>query len=326
MLQRGTRRLLACSGATSAPAQFRCSHDLRQNQFQFPLPLGSVAVWWMDPEKVPRSYVEKYAHWLTTTELRFICGAGDPLEEHTRLCSRILLRSALATCLGQGLQLSDFKFRPGKHGKPLLVTDGLPRRVRDYDFNLTNTRGLIGLAVAAGARVGIDCERLDRKFTYTVEKIAARMYSSAEREELQGIEDGPARVRRFVEKWVQKEALVKATGRGLAEYSTRMFSVVRSAQQSNSVEHLLESSGLRIEDPPGQLSVASSVPDDVESSFAMVQCLPTREHVGAVCLEFPREGGSQQRSWAGVGVRMFDGFPGDPEALTPASSPLIAAT
>ena len=28
-----------------------------------------------------------------------------------------------------------------------------------------------------------------------------------------------------MEKWVQKEALVKATGRGLAEYSTRMFSV-----------------------------------------------------------------------------------------------------
>ena len=50
---------------------------------------------------------------------------------------------------------------------------------------------------------------------------------------------------------------------------------MRSAQQSNSVEHLLESSGLRIEDPPGQLSVASSVPDDVDSSFAMVQCLPT---------------------------------------------------
>lgn len=82
--------------------------------------------------------------------------------------------------------MQDFKFRPGKHGKPLLVTDGLPRRVRDYDFNLTNTRGLIGLAVAAGARVGIDCERLDRNFTYAVGKIATRMYSSEEREELKG--------------------------------------------------------------------------------------------------------------------------------------------
>jgi phosphopantetheinyl transferase len=83
--------------------------------------------------------------------------------------------------------LQDFKFRPGKHGKPLLVTEGLPRRVRDYDFNLTNTKGLIGLAVAAGARVGIDCERLDRSFTFAVEKIAKRMYSPEERDELEGV-------------------------------------------------------------------------------------------------------------------------------------------
>lgn len=50
---------------------------------------------------------------------------------------------------------------------------------------------------------------------------------------------------------------------------------VRSEQQSCSVEHLLESSGLRIEGAPQQLSVASSVPDDQDSAFAMVQCLPT---------------------------------------------------
>lgn len=43
-------------------------------------------------------------------------------------------------------------------------------------------------------------------------------------------------------------------------------------------------------------------------------------------MEFPREGGSQQRSWAGLDLRMFDGFPGDAEALTVSSSPLIAAT
>lgn len=138
---RGARRLrlLTCGASTSAPQiqHLRYSQNVAQKSYRFPLPHGSVAVWWMDPEKVrktlwccaacsaqaathnlieqdeinsmlqvPRSYVEKYAHWLTTTELRFICGAGDPLEEHTRLCSRILLRSALATCLGQGLQLS----------------------------------------------------------------------------------------------------------------------------------------------------------------------------------------------------------------------------
>lgn len=51
-----------------------------------------------------------------------------------------------------------------------------------------------------------------------------------------------------------------------------------------------------------------------------------RDHVGAVCLEFPTGEVSQQRSWAGLDLRMFTGFPGDPEALTVAATPLIAAT
>lgn len=45
-----------------------------------------------------------------------------------------------------------------------------------------------------------------------------------------------------------------------------------------------------------------------------------------MCLEFPRDGQSQQRSWAGLDLRMFTGLPGDPEHLVLASSPLLAAT
>lgn len=56
--------------------------------------------------QIPRSYVAKYAHWLSTTELEHICASKDTQEEHSRLCSRVLLRSALATCLGTGWQLS----------------------------------------------------------------------------------------------------------------------------------------------------------------------------------------------------------------------------
>lgn len=56
--------------------------------------------------QIPRSVVERYAHWLTYQELAHICAAPAPFEEHVRLCSRVLMRSALATCLGQGIQLS----------------------------------------------------------------------------------------------------------------------------------------------------------------------------------------------------------------------------
>jgi hypothetical protein len=58
------------------------------------------------PVQVPRSVVERYAHWLTYQELAHICAASDTGEQHARLCSRVLMRSAIATCLGEGIRLS----------------------------------------------------------------------------------------------------------------------------------------------------------------------------------------------------------------------------
>lgn len=80
----------------------------------------------------------------------------------------------------------DFKFSIGEFGKPLLDTQGLPRRIREFDFNITHTDGLVGVAVAAGAKVGIDCERVDRQLSgrARAERIARRMFSEEEQQEL----------------------------------------------------------------------------------------------------------------------------------------------
>jgi hypothetical protein len=56
--------------------------------------------------QVPRSTVERYAHWLTYQELAHICAASKSAEQHARLCSRVLMRTAIATCLGEGIRLS----------------------------------------------------------------------------------------------------------------------------------------------------------------------------------------------------------------------------
>lgn len=80
--------------------------------------------------------------------------------------------------------MQDFKFQVGEHGKPMLDTEGLPKRIRDFDFNITHTDGLIGLAVAAGAKVGIDCERIDRTLRSQAERIAGKMFSVEEQQEL----------------------------------------------------------------------------------------------------------------------------------------------
>ena len=213
--------------------------------------------------QIPRSVVERYAHWLSYSELAHICAAPVSTEEHSRLCARVLMRSALATCLGQGIQLSvshlessgfgfgtagvpamplhwwscagtvacesavhgfrgslgrgtlpyyqhatlrprmgdlgrrrvpgpvtgallvqDLKFQNNEHGKPLLDCNQLPRRARTLDFNLTNTGGLLAVAVAAGVRIGVDCERLDRSVSFGPERIAQRFFSPQEQAQL----------------------------------------------------------------------------------------------------------------------------------------------
>lgn len=50
--------------------------------------------------------MERYAHWLSYGELDYICSAPKSAEQHARLCSRVLMRSVIATCLGQGVRLS----------------------------------------------------------------------------------------------------------------------------------------------------------------------------------------------------------------------------
>ena len=83
--------------------------------------------------------------------------------------------------------LQDLKFKYSEHGKPLLDFDQLPRRARGIDFNLTNTDGLIAVAVAAGVRVGVDCERLDRRVTFSPLRIAKKHFSPAEHAQLLGV-------------------------------------------------------------------------------------------------------------------------------------------
>lgn len=73
-----------------------------------------------------------------------------------------------------------------EHGKPELDCQKLPKRARFLDFNLTDTPGLQAVAVAAGVKIGIDCERIDRAVRFAPERIARKMFSSTECAQLQG--------------------------------------------------------------------------------------------------------------------------------------------
>ncbi len=114
-----------------------------------------------------------------------------------------ILRETLAP--RRGVPPAALRFVAGSDGKPSLA-DGGPH------FNLSKAGDGLLIAIAAGAAVGCDLEKL--RPNPEAEGIAARWFSRAERDALARLA-GEAHDRAFLRLWVRKEALLKLSGTGL---------------------------------------------------------------------------------------------------------------
>lgn len=121
---------------------------------------------------------------------------------------RALLRTLLARYLAA--DPAALRFRYGPHGKPELA--GLHEQT-GLRFSLAHADGLAIYAVASDREVGVDLERV-RAMPHA-EHIAARFFAPAESDGLRRLPPDQRDVA-FLACWVRKEALLKATGRGLA--------------------------------------------------------------------------------------------------------------
>jgi 4'-phosphopantetheinyl transferase len=98
-------------------------------------------------------------------------------------------------------------------GKPVL-------REREIEFNASHSGDLIALAIARGTPVGVDVERR-RPLTDTL-ALARRYFSAEELAIVQGAADaGEA----FFAIWTAKEAIVKASGKGIGTSDLQGFTV-----------------------------------------------------------------------------------------------------
>ncbi|MCX5169129.1 4'-phosphopantetheinyl transferase family protein [Streptomyces antibioticus] len=98
----------------------------------------------------------------------------------------------------------------GPHGKPRLDTPG---SAGPYDFSVTHSGEIIGVAVCRGAEVGLDVEEADGPVDVA---LAARTALAAP--ELAALNALPPADRKaaFLRTWTRKEAVLKALGVGLA--------------------------------------------------------------------------------------------------------------
>lgn len=101
----------------------------------------------------------------------------------------------------------------GEHGKPALAGN-------EIEFNASHSGDLVALAFARATPVGIDVER--RRKMHDPLGIARRFFSEAELAFVENAEDIAAA---FFIVWTAKEAIVKASGKGIGAGDLRGFTV-----------------------------------------------------------------------------------------------------
>jgi 4'-phosphopantetheinyl transferase len=144
--------------------------------------------------------------WLTPTELAY-ADQGTPAVRDRR----VLLRAAVRSVLGESLGLDPAAVRllppPGRPGPVGLSPDGTW-----LDVSCSASAGLGVVAVAHGARVGVDVERVRPG---TLEEAVAEGWLADP--EVVAVAHLPAAARpaALTRCWTQKEAVLKAVGTGL---------------------------------------------------------------------------------------------------------------
>jgi len=131
-------------------------------------------------------------------------------DRRAYVAAHALLRHMLSHYLGRPPE--SWRFVAGEHGKPGLAD---PPPGRDLRFNLTHSRGMVAAVVAAAAEVGVDVESLDA--APAVLAVADLSFTAGEMAGLSALPTETEKAERLLRLWTLKEALVKATGKGLAQ-------------------------------------------------------------------------------------------------------------
>ncbi|MEX5717388.1 4'-phosphopantetheinyl transferase family protein [Geodermatophilus maliterrae] len=155
-------------------------------------------MWWAAP--VPPERAGALVALLDVHERARLERLRRPDDRARHLAAHALARLALGAVLGAapaGLQVDRTCRCGGQHGKPRLVGDRLP------GFSLTHSGDVVGVAVSTDHLVGLDVER--RRAIDGLDELARHVRAPGE-------DDSGD----FFTTWTRKEALLKATGDGLA--------------------------------------------------------------------------------------------------------------
>ncbi len=171
---------------------------------EFSLPAGEVHVWWTD---IQATQSEACSGVLSVEERE---RAARYLLEPARL-RFTLVRAVLRVLLGRYLALPPDRILlcAGAYGKPALGPGLAPR----IEFNVSHSGGAALLAFAVDRQVGVDIER--KRPIVELEAWLSKVFTPRERTRLAAL-TGRTRIDAFFAAWTRKEALLKASGKGLS--------------------------------------------------------------------------------------------------------------
>jgi 4'-phosphopantetheinyl transferase len=187
----------------TSPNQFYSSHRNARS-----LGPDEVAVWWLATESSRPADWNRWLGMLRHEERERAARFHLGLDRREFIAAHALLRAMLTFYLDRPAPA--WRFSTDASGKPALAGEmALP----EFQFNLSHTRGLVAVAVAAHGKLGIDVEKIDRdKADFS---IAETYFAASEAATLRRVPE-PDRPNCFFRLWTLKEAYLKAIGTGLA--------------------------------------------------------------------------------------------------------------
>jgi 4'-phosphopantetheinyl transferase len=149
---------------------------------------------------------ERSLAWLSDEERHRAAKFAFERDRLTFVAAHLLLRRCLERSSGR----HDRGLVAGPFGKPALAP---PFGTPPLGFNLTHTRGLVACALGFGRELGIDAEAADRQADHP--QLARHYFAAEERDALERL-PAAEQSAAFMAIWTLKEAVIKATGRGLS--------------------------------------------------------------------------------------------------------------
>lgn len=256
------------------------------------LPAGEVHLWLsFHGEQGDAEANQRHARLLSSAERDKQSAFHFLRDRYQYLLTRAMVRTVLSRYVP--VSPAEWRFAANAFGRPHIVDPGLAQ-TRALRFNVSHTQGLIAVAVARGAEIGVDVENALRP---AMLYLAERVFSPAEARALHALSP-LLQQQRFFELWTLKESYIKARGMGL---QLALDKLSFSLEAESGIGFAIDAS---LEDVPqrwafwqarvgGQhlVAVCAEKSDAAVSRLVCRELSPSTFEVTSVALEVRRSGG-----------------------------------